>query len=111
MLSARPTLSRILRTAAVCGLGVSQCLAQAGPTLSFTYTSFSVPGAVLLGVESVNDAGAISGYFGDSTGDTRGFLLPSGGTPETLIDPGDTGSPGFTQANQISQTGTVFGEF
>jgi len=38
-------------------------------------------------------------------------LLPSGGTPETLIDPGDTGSPGFTQANQISQTGTVFGEF
>ncbi len=110
MLFARTMLTSALWASALGSLAVSQCAAQE-VSVSFTYSSFSVPGAVNLGVQSINDGGTVAGYFTDSVGDTRGFVLPPIGTAETLIDPGDTGSPGYTQANQITQTGTVFGEF
>src|SRR5580658_9526015 len=111
MFSTRAMLTRTLWTVAVCSLAASQCAAQNGPKLSFTYSTFPVTGAVTLSVQSVNDVGQISGDYTDSAGDYRGFLRQPNGTIDTLIEPGDTGSPGYTIANQISQTGTVFGEF
>jgi hypothetical protein len=110
MLFARNLTRYALWTSVLCSLAVSQADAQVS-ALTFTYASFSVPGAVSLGVESINGAGTVSGYYSDASGNTRGFLLPSGGMLATLIDPGDTNTPGYTQANQITQNGTVFGEF
>ena len=82
--------------------------------LKFNYTTFpvSVSNAVAVGVEAINDSGAISGYYTDTAGDTLGFLLPqSNGTIQILSNPANTSTPSYTLANQISANGTVFGEY
>ena len=77
----------------------------------FTFSTFTISGAVDLGVESINTPGAISGYYTDSAGDYKGFLRATDGTVTSFSDPGDTGSPGYTIASQINQGGTIVGEF
>jgi hypothetical protein len=103
-------INSALWATALGSLAVSQCAAQ-DISVNFSYSSFYVPGAVTLGVQGINDGGTISGYFVDSSGNTRGFELPPSGTVVTLIEPGDTGSPGYTEGYQITQTGTIFGQF
>jgi hypothetical protein len=103
-------LNSVLWATALGSLAISQCAAQ-DITLSFTYSPFNVPGALNLGIQGINDVGTVSGYLVDSSGNTKGLELPAGGAVATLIDPGDTGSPSYTEASQISQTGMIYGQF
>jgi len=87
-------------------------VAKATPdSAHFSFSTFSVPGAVTLIVNSINDHGTISGWFTDSAGDTKGFLRSPSGTLTILVDPGDTASPAFTELGDINVNGIVVGEF
>jgi hypothetical protein len=85
--------------------------AQDDTDLTFHFKTFTVPGAVVLNVDAINNGGTISGYFTDAGGDSKGYTRSAKGVVTTLVDPLDTGSPGYTIALQISQKGTVGGEF
>ena len=54
-------------------------------------TSFDVPGAGVLGVNSVSSAGAIGGYYSDAKQVEHGFVL-SGGTVTSYDFPGASGT-------------------
>lgn len=111
MLSMKTTIVPAFSVALLFAFAASEGLAQDTRSGKLRFTKFSVPGAVVLGVEDINNNGTISGYYTDSAGDTRGFMLPSGGTVATLIDPLDTATPGFTAAYSIDGTGTIVGQF
>lgn len=93
-------------------LAVATGAAQDTPdTAHFTFSRFSVPGAVDLGIESIDNGGTISGYFTDSAGDYKGFVRSSSGTVTTVVDPGATSSPSITELGQIDTSGIAAGEF
>lgn len=75
------------------------------------FTTFTVPGATTLSVESVNDSGTISGYYSDASGDTISYLRTSTGTITPYTEPLDTTLPSFTEGGQINKSGAVAGEF
>jgi hypothetical protein len=77
----------------------------------YNFTSFTVTGAVSLGVESINTAGTISGYLVDSAGNNKGFLRATDGAVTVYSDPKDTGVPGFTVGGQINRNGVVAGQY
>jgi len=110
--SVRSVVVRMFPVALISALTMSQGLAQdATGALRLRFTTFSVPGSLVLGVESINSAGTIVGYYSDSAGNSIGFQLPSGGAISTLVDPLDTATPGFTEANGINNAGTIVGQF
>jgi hypothetical protein len=76
----------------------------------FLYSSFGVPGAVTLTVQSTNNSGYVTGSFTDKAGVTRGFLRSPTGTLTTLLVPRTPLSP-FTQAFQVNSQGIVAGQF
>jgi hypothetical protein len=106
----RTDLVRALGALTLSALAVSTVLAQVRPD-AFMFTRFSVPNAVTLGVESINNSGAISGYYTDSTGDYQGFVRTPAGAITTVVDPGATGSPFVTELGQINGNGIVAGYF
>jgi hypothetical protein len=77
----------------------------------FLYAAFSIPGAAMLGVESINNTGFISGWYVDLAGNSKAFLRSPGRVLTTFTAPGDTGRPGFTRAYQVNSLGTVAGEY
>ncbi len=64
-----------------------------------------------LAIESVNNAGTISGSYSDSANNTVGFLRSNAGTVTPYVEPLDTTLPSFTQGGQINKTGVVAGEY
>ncbi len=82
---------------------------QAG--VQFQFTTFTIPGATSVDVESINNSGTISGYYTDASSDTISFLRSSAGTITSYTEPADTSIPSFTQGGQVNQAGTVVGEF
>jgi hypothetical protein len=92
-------------------LGMSVAGAEDNPLVTFTYQTFTVPGAVTLSVESINDSGTVSGYYTDASGDTTSLIRASNGTITTYADPKDTSSPSYTQGGQINKNGLVAGEY
>jgi probable HAF family extracellular repeat protein len=58
--------------------------AAAAPTITFKFTSVSVPNAISTVAEGVNNAGVIVGFYQDSTGKLHGFML--NGKKVTTID-------------------------
>jgi hypothetical protein len=103
-------LRRVSFAAAFLTLAVSYGRAQ-DISKAFTYTTFTVPNAVTLSVESVNDSGTISGYYSDASSDVISFLRASSGTITPYTEPADTTSPTFTEGGQINKKGVVAGEF
>ena len=81
------------------------------PPKSFTFGKFSVPGAVVLGVESINNTNSIAGYYMDAAGNYRGFVRSPSRVLTTFTDPGDTQPISFTQGYQINAEGVVTGQF
>jgi hypothetical protein len=93
-------------------LAVSLGMAQGTPAASrYTFTTFTVPGAVRLSVQSINSAGTVSGWFTDATGDSESFLRTADGTITTYVDPNNTSTPYNTAAYQINRSGIVAGGF
>ncbi len=87
------------------------CSAQDQGAKGFNFTTFTVSGATTLGVESINNAGTISGYYVDSANNTLGFLRSSSGIVTPYTDPLDTTTPSYTAGAQINRAGAVAGEF
>ena len=102
---------RTLLPALCISLGMSVAGAEDNPLVTFTYQTFTVPGAVTLSVESINDSGTVSGYYTDASGDTTSLIRASNGTITTYADPKDTSSPSYTQGGQINKSGLVAGEY
>jgi len=93
-------------------LAVSLGMAQGTPAAShYTFTTFTVPGAVRLFVQSINSAGTVSGWFTDASGDSESFLRTADGTITTYVDPNNTGTPYNTAAYQINRSGIAAGGF
>jgi hypothetical protein len=112
VLSVKTSFVRTLSVALLSAFAVSQGVAQDdADARRIRYTTFPVPGAVALGVQSINNSDTIAGYYLDTAGNYKGFLRSSGGTLSTLIDPLDTATPGYTQAFGINNAGTVGGRF
>ncbi len=73
---------------------------------TFTFTTIEVPGARRTSAQGVNDGGDIVGFYVDSTGVTRGFLLRRG-TFTTIDFPGAS----FTDARGIGPRGEIVGSY
>jgi hypothetical protein len=107
----RPVLRRAFLATFILAAGISIATAQEASPDSFTFTTFTVPNAVTLSVESINDSGTASGYYSDAAGDVISFLRAYSGTQVTYQDPLDTVSPTFTEGGQINNNGVVVGEY
>ena len=90
---------------------VSIGAAQDSAPVSFTFITFTVPGASPLSVESINDSDTVSGYYSDASGDVISYLRANSGTIVTYKDPLNTSTPGFTEGGQINKSGIVVGEY
>jgi hypothetical protein len=76
------------------------------------FTTFTVPGsagATTLGVDGVNDKGAIVGYYVNSSGAAFGFLRTPSGTFAPVADPANSAPPPATEAIGINNSGTITG--
>jgi hypothetical protein len=82
-----------------------------GASADARFFSFSVPGAVALDVESINDEGVISGYIVDASNNTKAYLRSVTGKVTFYKDPGDDSTPSFTRGFTINDQGTVVGQF
>lgn len=72
--------------------------------------TFDYPGAGITAPQKINDQGDIVGFFTDSTGAERGFILASNGTfSPPLIDPND--SDELTEGRGINNAGIVCGDY
>lgn len=80
---------------------------------NFRFTTFSVPGAVTLQAEQINDEGTIAGIKTLSQGANQGYVRYANGKITTLVDPGDAGglTAGSTNANGINDQGAVTGYY
>jgi hypothetical protein len=80
---------------------------------NFHFATFTVPGAVTLGVEQTNIAGTIVGYKIISEGAGQGFERFANGTITTLVDPNDEGglTAGATFAEGLNDEGIVSGYY
>jgi hypothetical protein len=76
------------------------------------FTTFTVPASAggVLGVEDVNNPGAIVGYYIVSSG-TFGFLRTPSGVLAPVADPLNTSTPPNTRAFGVNQSGTITGQF
>jgi hypothetical protein len=102
----------IVRSGFLVGVLTMTAMAQNGAAPKpFTYGKFSVPGAVILGVESITNAGSISGYYMDAAGNYRGFFRSSSRVLTKFSDPGDTQAITFTQGYQVNAEDVVSGQF
>ncbi len=104
-------LGRSLSTTLLLALGVSLAGAQVTTNSKFSFETFTVAGAVTLGVESVNDSGTISGYLVDASSNTMAFLRFPGGGIKTYVQPEDSTTPTFTQGGQINDAAVAAGEY
>ena len=73
-----PTLSALVFASSLL-LGIcGQAAAPRDDNDEPTFTTIDLPGAKFTGAFGINSAGKISGFYGDATGKTRGFLLNRG---------------------------------
>ena len=79
--------------------------------VDFTFSTFSVPGAVVLGVESINDNSVIGGYYMDAAGNYKGFVRSAAKVLTTYADPADTRPLTFTESYQINDAGVAVCQF
>jgi len=91
-------------------VGVAPLSAQ-DSTPPFTFGTFTISGAVILSPESIGNAGTVSGFYMDASGNYKGFLRSSSKVVTTFTDPGDTQPLTFTQGYQINDQGVVVGQF
>jgi len=78
------------------------------------FITFDAPGAGPVGTmpQSINPAGAITGYYWDANYATHGFLRTSDGTITTFDAPGAAITTNFgTQALSIDPAGEITGQF
>lgn len=80
---------------------------------NFRFTTFSVPGAVSLQVEQINDEGTIAGIKTISQGANQGYVRYPNGKIITLVNPGDAGglTKGSTNSTGINDLGAVAGYY
>src|ERR1700678_1647874 len=71
------------------------------------YTTFDPPGSVETFPESINDTGAISGWYYDSKGMPHGFVRTNDGTITSFDPPGSTA----TFSYGINRTGVIAGYY
>ncbi len=70
-----------LATLAALGFGIR-------PALADTLSSFDFPGAAITKGTAINDSGNVSGFFTDSSGNTKGYERYANGTfSAALVDP------------------------
>ena len=103
----------IVASAVLTGVFTMTLVAQdrTPPPKPFTFRKFSVPGAVVLGVESINNTGSIAGYYMDAAGNYKAFIRSASRVLITFTDPGDIQRISFTQPYQINGEGVVTGQF
>jgi hypothetical protein len=86
----------------------------------FRFRTFQVPNQIQLGVENINNFGAIIGYYQAGTptlpGPLRGFELSPWGKLQTFTDPLDIEQPsdpfgGVTEGLGINDSGVIVGEY
>src|ERR1700722_2106938 len=87
------------RLAVAAGFAIAMTGALQAQT--YTYSTFTVPGAApattaSLSVNGINKAGAVSGYFLDTSGNLKAFIRGAKGGIELLVDPIDTTTPPYT---------------
>jgi hypothetical protein len=91
--------------------GALTLVVSANEPIHFKYSTFTVPPAVTLSVNAINNYGTISGYYYDASNNVISFVRSSNGKLTYYSDPADTATPGFTRGFQINDQGTVAGQF
>jgi probable HAF family extracellular repeat protein len=101
-------MSRILMRGFI--LSLALCITPLSTTAqTYSFSSFDVPGAFRTDPNGINNAGQIVGSYGDTSGNTHGFLM-SGGVYTTIDHPGAaTGIYGGTTAYGINDDGQIVG--